>query len=200
MQTDVCKNENSMTKTQRPLRSQAARDRILAAARHIFAAEGYERATIRAIAALAAINPSMVIRYYGSKEGLFAAVATLDFKAAPLTALPRSGFGEALVRHVLSRWDDPKDGAALAAMMRASTSNEVARERIVRQFSDQLAGLFAAIGPTAGLAAPFIATQILGLTMGRYIWRIPAIASLSKEVIIERVGKTVQRYLDDMTA
>jgi hypothetical protein len=66
----------------------------------------------------------MVIRYYGSKDGLFAAVATLDFKAALLTALPRCGFGEALVRHVLNRWDDPKDDAALAAMMRASTSNE----------------------------------------------------------------------------
>lgn len=189
-----------MTKTQRPLRSQPARDRILEAARHIFAAEGYERATIRAIAGVAAINPSMVIRYYGSKERLFGAVANLDFKTAPLTALPSSAFGEALVRHVLDRWDDPKDGAALAAMMRTSTSNESARERIVTQFSGQLAGLFSAIGPSAGLAAPFIATQILGLTMGRYIWRIPTITSLSKEVIIERVGKTVQRYLDDMTA
>ncbi len=199
MQTVVCKNGSEMTKSQRPLRSQPARDRILEAARHIFAAEGYERATVRAIAAAAEINPSMVIRYYGSKEELFAAVATLDFKAAPLTALPRDAVGEALVRHVLDRWDDPKDGAALAAVMRASTSNEAARRRIVTQFSRQLAGLFAAIGPTAGRAAPFIATQILGLTMGRYIWRIPAIASLSKEVIIERVGKTVQRYLDDMT-
>jgi len=170
----------------------------LEAARRSFANEGYERSTIRAIAAEAAINPSMVIRYYGSKEALFVSVATLDFKAGILAALPRGRLGEGLVRHVLDRWDDPKDGAALAAMMRASTSNEAARERIVAQFSQQLAGLFAAIGPGAGLAAPFIATQILGLTMGRYIWRIPAIASLPKETIVKQIGKTVQRYLNDL--
>jgi AcrR family transcriptional regulator len=188
-----------MPETPKPLRSQPARDRILEAAREIFATKGYERATVRAIAAAAAINPSMVIRYYGSKEALFASVATLDFKVTPLMALPRSQFGEALVQHVLDRWDDPKDGAALEAMMRVSTSNEAARERIVAQFTGQLSGLFAAIGPAAAVAAPFIATEILGLTMGRYVWRIPAIARLSKAVIVKRVGKTVQCYLDDLT-
>ena len=54
----------------------------------IFVLEGYEGATIRAIAAEASINPAMVIRYYGSKEGLFAAVAKLDFKALSLTGVP----------------------------------------------------------------------------------------------------------------
>jgi AcrR family transcriptional regulator len=182
---------------EKPRKSQLARDRILVAARRIFADDGYERATIRAIAAEASINPSMVIRYYGSKEGLFAAVADLDFKAAPLAELPIAQLGEALVRHVLDLWDNPKEGAALAAMMRASISNEAARERIVAQFSSQLAGLFAAIGPAALPAAPFIATQILGLTMARYIWRIPVISALPKDLVVKRIGKTVQRYLDD---
>jgi hypothetical protein len=54
-------------------------------------------------------------------------------------------------------------------MMRASITNDAARERIVAQFAGQVAGLFAAIGPAAVPAAPFIATQILGLTMARYI-------------------------------
>ena len=49
----------------RVLRSQPTRDRILAAARLIFARDGYERTTIRAVAAEAAINPAMVMRYFG---------------------------------------------------------------------------------------------------------------------------------------
>ena len=105
--------------------------------------------------------------------------------------------GEALVRHNLDQWDDPKDGAALAAMMRASISNEAARERIVAQFSEQVAGLFAAIGPAAMPAAPVIATPMLGLTMARYIWRIPFIAALPKELVVKRIGKAAPRYLDD---
>src|SRR5262245_18351681 len=59
-------------------RSDATRAAILAAARERFAADGYERATIRAIAADANIDPAMVMRYYGSKERLFAAAAELE--------------------------------------------------------------------------------------------------------------------------
>jgi AcrR family transcriptional regulator len=178
-------------------KSDIARDRILVAARHIFSDEGYERATIRAIAAEASINPSMVIRYYGSKEGLFAAVAKFDLKVASLTEVPVARLGEALVRHALRQWDDPTDGAALAALMRASISNEAARERIVLQFSEQITGLFAAIGPAAKAAAPFIATQMIGLAMARSIWCIPFVASLPDDLVVKHVGKAVQRYLDD---
>ena len=64
-----------------PRRSDATRAAILAAARERFAADGYERATIRAIAADAKIDPSMVMRYYGNKEKLFAAAA--DVRARP---------------------------------------------------------------------------------------------------------------------
>ena len=180
-----------------PKKSDLARERILSAARKIFAAEGYEGATIRAIAAEASINPSLVIRYFGSKEELFAAIATLDFKAGALASVPPESLGEALVAHVLDLWDSERDGAALAAMMRASISNEAARERVVAQFTAQLAQIFGIIGPHAFAAAPFIATQILGLTMARYVWRIPPVAALPREAIVENVGRTVQRYLDD---
>ena len=52
----------------KPRRSDATRNAILAAARERFAADGYERATIRAIASQAEIDPAMVMRYFGSKE------------------------------------------------------------------------------------------------------------------------------------
>jgi AcrR family transcriptional regulator len=186
-----------MSQPQRRKKSDLARDRILTEARRIFAEEGYERTTIRAIAASVPINPSLVIRYFGSKEELFAAVATLEFKTLPLVKLPKGRLGEALVRHVLDRWDDHQEGEALAAMTRASITNEAARERIVVQFQQQLSGLFGELGPVVAPAAPFIATQILGLTMARYIWRIPAVTRLTKEQVVLTVGKAVQRYLND---
>jgi hypothetical protein len=117
-------------------------------------------------------------------------------RGGPLASLPRAAWGEALVRHVLDRWDDPVEGPTLAAMMRASITNDAARDRIVAQFSDQLADLFTVLGPSASVAAPLIATQILGLTMARYVWRIPAVASLPKAWVVEQVGESVQRRLD----
>src|ERR1700759_5068384 len=52
-------------------RSEATRRTILDAARHAFAARGYEQTTIRAVAGEAGIDASMVMRYFGSKPGLF---------------------------------------------------------------------------------------------------------------------------------
>jgi hypothetical protein len=37
----------------------------------------------------------------------------------------------------------------------------------------------------------------LGLTVARYIRRILAIAAVPNDVVVSKVGKTVQRYLDD---
>jgi AcrR family transcriptional regulator len=156
----------------------------------------YEGATIRGIALQASINPSLAIRYFGSKEGLFAAVATLDFKARNLSEVSRAELGEALVKHVLDLWDSPKDGAALTAMMRASITYESARERFAAQFTSQIVQLFTPLGREIAPAAPYIATQILGLAMARYIWRIPAVTLLPKEQVIAKVGETLQRYLD----
>jgi len=57
-------------------RSAGTRRAILGAARTTFAARGYEQTTIRAVAARAGVDASMVMRYFGSKAGLFTAAAT----------------------------------------------------------------------------------------------------------------------------
>jgi AcrR family transcriptional regulator len=70
---------------------------ILAAARERFAESGFERATIRAIAADANIDPSMVMRYFGNKDQLFAAAAEFDLQFPDLSGVDRSELGAALV-------------------------------------------------------------------------------------------------------
>jgi AcrR family transcriptional regulator len=82
-------------------RSDQTKARILKAARRLFSAEGYERSTIRAVAADADIDPSMVMRYFTSKEGLFAAAASFDLDLPDLTGVPRSERGRRLAEHYL---------------------------------------------------------------------------------------------------
>src|SRR3954467_12470767 len=86
-------------------RSDQTRAAILAAARRRFAADGFERTTIRAIAADAGIDPSMVMRYYGSKDGLFAAAADIDLQLPELATVPRENLGETLARHWVELWE-----------------------------------------------------------------------------------------------
>ena len=57
----------------------------------LFASDGYERTTVRAVAAAADADPALVIRYFGSKEGLFAAATVFDLRLPSLAALPQGG-------------------------------------------------------------------------------------------------------------
>ncbi|HEV7657473.1 MAG TPA: TetR family transcriptional regulator [Mycobacteriales bacterium] len=62
---------------ERPARArnaEATRDDLLHAAMRRFTVLGYERTTTRDVAADAGVNVSLINRYFGSKDGLFAAV------------------------------------------------------------------------------------------------------------------------------
>src|ERR1700728_1870669 len=83
-------------------RSEGTRRAILGAARATFAARGDEGTTIRAVAARAEVDGSMVMRYFGSKAGLFAAAVTMDLRVPDLRSVPARGRGELLVRHFIS--------------------------------------------------------------------------------------------------
>ncbi|MFL6088239.1 MAG: TetR/AcrR family transcriptional regulator, partial [Mycobacterium sp.] len=105
---------------------------ILAAARQRFAESGFERATIRAIAADANIDPSMVMRYFGNKDELFAAAADFDLQIPDLSDVNRKQLGARLVAHFLDRWERDE---ALIVLLRSSTTNGEAAQRMRKIFS-----------------------------------------------------------------
>ena len=67
----------------------ATRAAILEAAKKLFAAKGFDAATVRDICTEAGVNIALVSRYFGSKSGLYAEVcrSLLDGLAAPLAHL-----------------------------------------------------------------------------------------------------------------
>src|SRR5919106_6222057 len=82
------------------------RGAILEAARALFAARGFARASIRSIAGEAAVDPALVVHYFGSKEELFLAALELPFE--PEAVLPsllegdRARIGERFARFVVA--------------------------------------------------------------------------------------------------
>ena len=165
---------------------------ILAAARERFAETGYEAATIRAIAADANIDPSMVMRYFGSKDQLFAAAAEFDLRFPDLSDVAPERLGHALVSHFLARWEDDD---ALVVLLRSATTNADAAQRMTDIFAGQL---MPAIGKFVADDAPrragLIATQVLGMALCRFVLRIPPVVAMSREELIEWLGPTLQRY------
>ncbi|MBO0828545.1 MAG: TetR family transcriptional regulator [Streptosporangiales bacterium] len=178
-----------------PRRSDATKAAILAAARGRFASDGYERATIRAIAADAAIDPAMVMRYFGSKEKLFVAAAEIDLRIPDVSAVPRRALGETLVRHFVDRWEG--DGT-LNALLRSAATNEAAADRARSIFGEQIVTVAESLDPDRRLAvrrAGLVASQILGMALCRYVLRFPPLAAMSKDEVIAWLAPTVQRYL-----
>ncbi|TDD23797.1 TetR family transcriptional regulator [Kribbella turkmenica] len=174
-------------------KSDRTRAAILAAARERFGADGYERATIRAIAADAAIDPAMVIRYYGTKEKLFAAAAEFDLRLPDLRDVPRDQLGEELIRHFLTRWEGDD---TLRALLRAAMTHETAADRMRQLFTDQLAPTLRELLVDApDVRAGLVASQALGLALVRYILQVPPVAGLSHDDAVAWLGPTLTRYL-----
>jgi len=125
---------------------------ILAAARENFAKSGYERATIRAIAADAHIDPSMVMRYFGNKDQLFAAAAEFDLEFPDLSTIDEAELGAGLVNHFMNRWERDE---ALIVLLRSSTTNDEAAQRMREIFTGQLLP-----GIATGVSASAISPEV----------------------------------------
>ena len=182
------------TKTAKSQRTKAA---ILKAAQELFADQGYERATVRDIAARAAIDPAMVIRYFGSKEGLFARATAFDLKLPDLSAIAKADIGSTLVGHFVDVWEGALSNGSLISLLRAAASNEDAANAVRTIFGGQVVPMLARVVPPAELPmrAGLVATQIMGLAATRYILKVPPVVAMDRAQLVRLLGPTMQRYV-----
>lgn len=198
MQSEPSGADAPTTAQDRPRRSDATRAAILAAARARFAGQGYERTTIRAVAADADIDAAMVMRYFGSKEQLFEAALAIDLQLPDLAEVPGDRVPALLVRHFLDRWEgDPTDDALLV-LLRSAVTNDQAAARMREIFARQVAPVVAAALPPGSDPVPRVAllsAQLLGLALARYLLRIPAVTALTPDRIEELYAPAVAAVL-----
>jgi AcrR family transcriptional regulator len=182
-------------------RSEGTRRTILDAARQAFASRGYEQTTIRAVAASAGIDASMVMRYFGSKAGLFAAAATMDLDPPGLASAPARRRGEVLVRHFINRWERNPSEDMLVFLLRTAVTNEPVAEQLQATFDRMIVGPLTSLGyDDPERRAALIGSQLLGLGLCRYILRMQPLASLSSGEVVAGVAPTIQRYLTQPVA
>jgi AcrR family transcriptional regulator len=177
-------------------KSDRARAAILTAAQELFARLGYENTTIRAVAAQAAIDPAMVIRYFGSKDELYARAASIELDLPPMGTIVPEAVGETLARRFLDVWEGPGSAKGMAIMLRSAISNEFAAEKAREVFAGQVRPAIAALGSpaTAAQRAGLVSSQLLGLALCRYILRFPPLVAMSRDEIIAQIGPVLQRY------
>lgn len=178
-----------------------ARERILSAATTEFAEAGYDAATIRAIAARAAVDAALVHHYFGTKADLFA--ATMDAPIRPDIAIrtlldgPVDTLGERIARYVLESWEEADVRRRGLVLLRSALSNRVTAPVLAgflaRELLERIAGQLGR--PDAALRASLVASQIAGVLVARYILRLPAMRAASIDELVAWLAPTLQRYL-----
>ena len=182
--------------TPRDERRRRTEANILDAARERFADLGFERATIRAVAARAGVDPALVMQYYGSKEQLFAAAARLTKLHQAVLPADRADLPAAVLADLFDSMESDEDREAVSALLRNCLTHpeagRIMRDEVMCERSRTIAGTIG--GQDAELRAGLMAACMIGLSVARYALEIPALAQASREDI-ERLLEPALRVL-----
>ena len=185
----------------RPSGTSDTRDRILTNARELFARNGIGKTSIRSIAAAANVDSALVHHYFGTKEQLFAAAVHIPVDPmlviGPMREAPIDELGLRLPSLLLPLWDSEMGSAFLATLRSLLAGDGVG---LIRSFLQDVIAV--EIGsrvddpPGSGrIRVQFVASQLVGVVMARYILELEPFASLPVEQIAETVAPNLQHYL-----
>lgn len=177
------------------------RSLVLAAARELFSELGFDRTTMRAVAARAGVDPALIHHYYGNKDGLLAATLTPPAAAAQLLTGAfddPDNAGEELVRRVIDVWETHLEvREQMAAMLRTGLSHEHAAA-LLRDTHRTF--VLAAVGDVVAddrreFRAALIGCHLAGLLLARYLLKVPGLTAATPAELVATVGPVIQHYL-----
>lgn len=181
--------------------SASTRTTVLAAASARFASDGFAATTIRRVATDAGVDPSQVMQFFGSKDGLFAAVMSV-----PDTALarfdtafdgPDEHLGERVVRAYLDAWEGPPaESEPLMAMLRGAIANDQATTKLREFIQSRLEhGASGRGGADTTLRAGTAAAMLVGIVTARRIVGVPVLVEADREALVATIAPAIQAVL-----
>lgn len=111
---------------------------------------------------------------------------------------PTDDLGEALLRLMLGAWADDEIGQVLRSVLLTAAHDETTREKLRRVVENSLMGV-SQLGvdePDRRKRSGLISSQIVGLAMMRFVWKIEPVASMSDDDLVKAVAPNLQRYVD----
>jgi AcrR family transcriptional regulator len=177
----------------RPRNASQTRADILSAARRRFGAEGYERTTLRGVASDVGVDAALVIRYFGSKQDLFAAAADFSIELPDMSGVDPDEVAGILLPRFFAVWEEDE---TFLALLRAAMTSPAAADTLRRVFAQQVAPKLVTATPDnpvqrIGLMGAFV----IGLATTRYVLKNPPIASLSRDELTRWAAPVVRQLL-----
>jgi AcrR family transcriptional regulator len=165
-----------------------SRAEILAAARTLFAARGFQGTTTRQVAELAGVDVALIHHFFGTKARLFAEVIDLPSMAQEVQArisAPAADRAEGIARLYLEQFFK-SNITTFSAMMRTALGSPDAVPQLRRMLEETMLRTVAPAigGPHAMLRAELIGAQMIGILILRHLIAVEPIASASIDELV----------------
>ncbi|MBO0870600.1 MAG: TetR family transcriptional regulator [Micromonosporaceae bacterium] len=170
-------------------RRRQTEERILGAARALFAEVGYERATIRGVAAAAGVDPALVMQYFGAKDELFRRAIHAPGEQ-PLEIAPER-LADLLLEAIRFKLGETDDGslALFRSMLTHPDAAEHFRTATARQVREFATGI---PRPDGELRASLLVAISMGLTIARELLRLEPLQEATPEQIVDLLRPAFQ--------
>lgn len=188
----------------RPAGDGANRDAILDAARELFAARGYDGASMRAIAAQAGVDPALIRHFFTDKQGLFSATiadrTVIGDRMSVVFDGDVEGLGERFASAYLDIWEDPDTGPMMGAMLRTALSTERAAELLRDMLMSKVTSHMPAdrdVPDDIVVRILLAGAHMLGIVIARNLAQVPPLVDYNRDQIVHTVAPAIQHYLVD---
>jgi AcrR family transcriptional regulator len=153
---------------------------VLAAARRLFAANGFAQTSVRAIAAAADVNQALVVTYFGGKEALFMEVVGRFRISWEALSGGIDGMGARLARMYVDRWENMAEDDPWPALVRSAVSHEASARLLRSALEEQYAPLRGVLGDSHEGRARMAMVRCLvgGMIMERYVYALEPARSI----------------------
>jgi AcrR family transcriptional regulator len=180
---------------------------IVEAAKRVFAAKGYDGASLRAVAREAEVDPALVHHYFDGKASLFVAAMALPFDPRtvarhehPGAADPGSSVGQLVITGFLSMWDHAEGtgssfASCVAGMASSTNVADAMREFVAERIWDKTPVNEGESDEVTRQRRALVSSQLMGLAFIRYILRVPPISTTTPAEIAGWAGPTLDRYM-----
>lgn len=172
------------------------RDEIVRATAEIVEAEGINRATARAIASRAKVDPALIYRHFGNKDALFDEVFQKIFASMPGYDRDIAN-GRELVELALDLWENPGRRMIGMSVIRSATASErasaTARKVITRTILKKVGS--SVRSDHHDLRVALIAAQMVGIVLVRHGIRLPALSRTTRADIVRAAAPVIEHFM-----
>jgi AcrR family transcriptional regulator len=180
---------------------------IIEAAKRVFAAKGYDGASLRAVAREAEVDPALVHHYFDGKASLFVAAMALPFDPRTVAMHQRPGVedagasvGSIVITGFLTMWDHAEGtgssfASCVAGMASSTNVADAMREFVAERIWEKTPVNVGESDEVTRQRRALVSSQLMGLAFIRYILRVPPISTTTPKEIAVWAGSTLDRYM-----